>query len=158
MAENFNFDWASVTKAALSDVEGESRPKLEPGVYDASVSDVRAAKTKNGAFCVTLTYATETPSTTIKEFICLVKKNGEPMEYGPSKLKRRMMNCGLTAEQINSFKYPKKETELADFKLLLDAKVKIEVKSEECKDGLNKGKIFPRVQKVFGREEEKKAE
>jgi hypothetical protein len=154
MAGNFNFDWASVTKASLDDLEGQGK-KLEPGEHDATITDIRAANTKNGAFGVTLTYAVDNSSSTIKEFICMTTKAGAAMPWGPSKLKRRMMNAGLTAEQITNFRYPSKETELADFKLMLDAKVIITVDNEEIKDGLHKGKSFPRVQKVFPRGEQK---
>ena len=56
MSENFNYDWASVTKAQLSSTDDEGqRERLQPGIYDAAVTDVRAAKTKNGAFGVTKT-------------------------------------------------------------------------------------------------------
>ena len=150
---NINFEWAAVTKASLEGVDenGQPKEKLKPGDYDATITDVRAVNTKGGAFGVHISYSVEPVGQTVKEFICLTTKAGQPMIWGPSKLKRRMKTGGLTPEQITNFRYPSKETELADFKLLLDAKVIISVDEEEIKDGLQKGKKFPRVQRVFPR-------
>jgi hypothetical protein len=61
---------------------------------------------------------------------------------------------GLTAEAINKFKFPAKETEMGDFKHLLDAYVTITVGQEEIKDGEMKGLKVARVTQVSKRASE----
>jgi hypothetical protein len=153
------YDWGNVIKAELDSVDADGNPKkaVAEGSYNATVSGVKVGKSKGGAFGVTLSFTIDGGAEngrTVKEGIYLTKKDGNPVPFGPSKLKRRLLNCGLTAEQITGFKFPKKETEMGDFKHILDAQVTITVKHDTIKDGDAAGLIIARVGQVAKRSTE----
>lgn len=152
---NYGYDWANVTKAQVSAEEIENKPRkpITPGIHPARVSNIKVGPTKGGAFGVKFEFTItegEAADRTINEFICLKKKNGDMMEFGGQRLKRRLLQLGLTAEQVDNFKFPKNEKDgFGDFKLALDANVSIETDIDEIKEGDAAGLKIARVTKVF---------
>ena len=147
------YEWANVTKAELDNVDasGNKRKPIASGKYSAQLTGVLCGKSKGGAFGVVFSYTIDDgpeKGRTVKEGIYLTKRDGNPIPFGPNRLKRRLMNLGLSAEAINTFKFPKKETELGDFKHLLDAHVIITLEQEAIKEGEMKGMLVARVVQV----------
>ena len=152
---NYNYDWANVTKAEVSQEEIENKPRkpIPPGMYPARVSNIKIGPTKGGAFGVKFEYTItegESADRTVSEFVCLKKKNGDMMEFGGMRLKRRLLQLNLTADEVDNFKFPKSEKDgFGDFKKALDATVTIETDLDTIKDGEAAGLLVTRVTKVF---------
>lgn len=155
MSEKVKFDWAGVTKQELKGVDDQGNYiPVPPGGYDAMLTNIQQVRTKNGAFGIEMTYSItsgEFEDRKVKETLYLLKKDGSANVHAQAKMKTRMMQTGLTSDQINNFKGPESEKGLGDFKHMLDAKVRIEVTHEEVKEGPAAGKKFPRVTKVSRR-------
>lgn len=159
MAGALNYDWANVVKAEVSKEEAEGKPRkpVAPGMYPARVTNVEITTTKGGAFGVWFEYSIEDGAEkdrTIREFVCLKKKDGTVAAFGGQKLKRRLMQFGFTPEKVDTFKFPKKENETGDFKHVYDAEVTIETTLETIANGEAAGLVTARVSKVFPRKKE----
>lgn len=153
---NKPFDWAGVIAADISNesADGNNRKPISPGLYAATITEVKYGLSKGGALGVTFTYQINggaEDKRKVREGVYLTKKTGEPIGFAGQKLKRRMLACGLSPEQVTNFKYPKNTDSLGDFKLLFDSEVTIETNIEAIREGEMKGVEIARVTKVYRR-------
>lgn len=151
---DFDFNWATVQKAELKNIDEAGNPKkpVVPGIYDATLSEVKAQNSKGGAFGVYFTYTIiggAEDGRQVKDNIFLKSKKGDVIPFGGQKLKQRLLACGLTVAQVENFKFPTNDKMIGDFKLILDANVKVETTLETIKEGEAAGVMVARVSKVY---------
>lgn len=149
-----NFDWGSVVQADMSTIDETGNPKgpVAPGVYSSFISAIKTERKTSGAFGLEVLYQiTDGPEKgrNVKEFICLIKKDGNPVPFGATKVNQRLLNFGLSAEEIRNFEWPKEEGRLGGFKNLVDTEVTIEVDHRKVDKGELAGMTFAQVKKVY---------
>lgn len=152
------FDWGLVVKTDLKNVdENGNRKPVAPGTYDAYVSSVeqqRASKGDSKSLAIAITYTIkggDYDKRDVVEKLWIQKKDGNPNPTALEKLKVRLMQAGLTSDQINNFKGPEEEKGIGDFKLMLEAKVRITTGLDEYKEGPGAGRKFASVERVYRR-------
>ena len=155
-----NYNWGDALKVEVGDLtpksgstSGANRAPLAPlpaGRYAAFVKEIKHGTFKKGSYGLTVTYVIEegaAKNRQIREYIVLTKADGTATPFGNRTMKRRLMSYGLSVEKINSFKAPRNEHDLGDFKLALSAPVTIIV----AEDGEYEGKPSRKVKAVYGR-------
>jgi hypothetical protein len=149
--------WKSVIDADLKDAEYTPQAPIPKGVYNAIVSNVEAKTFESGSKGVqvgfTLTGGGDTAGRQINDYYVILLADGEVNRTGPAALKKLMLACGLTTEQILGFRYPEfaekgQKSSFGDFKKLLDEPLMITIDQQLQKKGKNAGKTFARVTNV----------
>ncbi len=151
---NPNEIWKSVIEADVSNFNnaGSNQRKgaIPDGVYPAHITSVETKTFRSLSKGVEVTFALDVEgdlaNREIKTCCVLVNSKGAPNPFGSKSLKRLMLQCGLTSDQILKFKYPEVDKkQLGGFKDLLEKELTIVIKGEEARDGEFKGKVFARV-------------
>lgn len=153
--------WKSVIDADLKDAEYIKRPELPDGTYAARVANIEAKVFQTGSKGLEVTYVIadgEHKQRDIRDYIILVTAQGAPNKQGPATVKKLMMECGLTTDKINKFRFPVfGEKGFGDFKFLLDQPLTLSVKQKVQKTGNNKGELRARVESFKQRAEDEQA-
>lgn len=142
------YDWGNVLKAqvqatTVTSSNGKPKGPVPTGRYNARISAITHGTFKKGSYGVKITYAitdSKAAGRTLNEYIVLTKADGTAAQFGPEKLKRRLMTV-LSSEQINNFKSPADAHDLGDFKLLFNEPVVIVVKEDAPFEGRPSRKI-----------------
>ncbi len=151
-------EWNAVIAADLKDAEGTGGyAPIADGTYDGYVRSLEAITFRAGSKGVKVTYAVVTepgkPPREINDyFVIIPAAGGQPNRVGPASLKKLMMECGLTSQEVQNFTYPAFDSKaFGDFIKLLEKPLTLEIKLTEQKKGQNAGKSFSRVRKVSQR-------
>lgn len=142
--------WKAVIDSDLKDAEYTPRAPIEPGTYNAFVSNIVAKTFETKSKGVEITYVItdegENKGREIKDWNIIVTSEGAPNKQGPALIKKLMMACGLSTAEIHKFKFPDFDSKaFGDFKKLLEQPLLLEVNQQVQKKGKNVGKTFARV-------------
>jgi hypothetical protein len=142
--------WKSVIDADLKDADYTPRTPVPDGTYVAQVSNIVAktfeSKSKGVQVTFTITEEGEYRGREINDYYVLQAADGSAGRSGPATLKKLMLACGLTTQEVLKFNYPAIDSKaFGDFKKLLDQGVMLTIRQEMQKKGKNAGKSFARV-------------
>lgn len=147
--------WKSIIDADLKDAEFAPRTPIPDGDYPVFVSSIEAKVFTTGSKGLAVTYVIESgdqKDRDLRESIILVLKDGSPNKMAAATIKKLMLECGLTLDEIRNFRYPDFGTKgFGDFAKLLGKTLTVNSKVEMQKDGLNKGKYYARVKSFKAR-------
>lgn len=150
---NPNEAWKSVIDADLNDAartEGTGSGPIPDGAYPAHVTGVETKTFMSGAKGIQVTFALdvegELSNREIRDYFVVVAKDGKPNRFGAARVKKLLLECGLSSDQILKFKYPEfDKKQLGGFKDILEKEMTVEIKAQENKSGPHAGKKFARV-------------
>ena len=142
--------WKSVIEADIKDAEFAPSSPIPDGNYTAFVSNIVAKTFESKAKGLEVTYVItdegDSKNREIRDYLVITLADGSYNKSGGAKVKKLMMECGLSTEAILKFKFPEFDSKaFGDFKKLLEQSVVIEVKAQVQKKGKNVGKTYARV-------------
>ena len=144
----FGIDWGAEVKNSLGDLKESAKkygnagkaPKgpLPIGIFPAIVQESKAETYSTGSKGITFTYLFtegEVKNRTVKERITLIKADGSRTLNGHRNLTQRLISCGVTEEQLATFRMPKNEHDFGSLNLILGANVKVNIKEDKPYEG-----------------------
>ncbi len=163
-----SYNWGEQLKVDIGDLQsnsgssrsgGNSGP-IPVGRHPGFLQEVKHGTFKTGSYGITFTYVIESgiaKNKKIRETLVLQKADKTAVPFAANRLKRRLMSLGMQVEKINSFKGPRNEHDLGDFKLVLGAPVTLIVAEDKDKTGAVRtnpttGVSYRTVKAVYERE------